>query len=228
LVVSGVVISAEEACRSRVPVVVKRDGVRVAEVFTDDVGTFKTRLKDRPGRYRAIAVATASCDRAKAASIHSHRVSSAGLDAGTGEVTASASSSCWTFRPSEMEFARVTDVARTAAGVPSLKLDPELSKVARVHTRDMVAAESLVHSPSDQLGSRVTTWSRLGENIAVGQGVDALQDAFMRSTAHRANILEKGFANVGVGTVLRDGRLWVTIIFQGAGDPGTTLRMPTC
>ncbi len=228
VVATGVVTADSEACRSGISVILKRNGARVATARTDVAGNFKIRLKDRPGRYVVVAAATSACPRAKATARHSHVTSSAQAEPDVDSVGAAASSSCWTFRPSESQFAQLTNAARAEAASPSLKLDPELSKVARRHTRDMVATQSLSHSPSDQLGSRVVGWSRLGENIAVGQGVDALQQAFMNSTAHRDNILSRGFTHVGVGAIERDGRLWVTVIFSGSTDPATTLRMPRC
>jgi len=43
----------------------------------------------------------------------------------------------------------------------------------------------------------------------------ALYDAFMQSTPHRENILERGFRRVGIGVYAHDGFLWVTLIFVG-------------
>jgi uncharacterized protein YkwD len=42
-----------------------------------------------------------------------------------------------------------------------------------------------------------------------------LQDAFMNSTVHRQNILNRRFKHVGIG-VARDGdAYWVTVVFYG-------------
>lgn len=136
--------------------------------------------------------------------------------------------SCWTFKRSEMAFTEAANVERQTGALALLEMDPQLSKVARVHTREMVAAEALVHSTSQELKARITDWSTLGENIAVGQNPDALHDAFMASAVHRENILSADFKHVGVGVVQKDGRLWVTVIFEGVSDPGTTLPMPDC
>ncbi len=50
----------------------------------------------------------------------------------------------------------------------------------------------------------------------------------MDSPGHRANVLHGGFQHVGIGVLNRDGRMWVTVLFEGVTDPGTPLRMPRC
>ena len=139
-----------------------------------------------------------------------------------------ADSSCWTYRDAERAFAKKTNLARAAAGVGKLKLDPEVSKAARKHAREMVDRNLLYHTPSEKLRRRVTNWSTLGENVGVGGGVASLQQAFLASPAHRANILYRGFTYVGIGVIEKDGRMWVTVIFDARNNPGTRLRMPRC
>jgi uncharacterized protein YkwD len=154
---------------------------------------------------------------------------SAALVAGTlfQTTTATASSStCWSYKPAEKAFARKMNRARS--GLAKLRLDPELSKVARAHTRAMTGRKLLFHSSTRQLGERVTHWRLLGENIGYGSTVRTLHRAFMASAPHRANIRRAKFRNVGVGVRRRSGRLWVTMIFQSRSDPGTTLSMPSC
>lgn len=135
--------------------------------------------------------------------------------------TGSASAACYSPNKPERRFAKLINLARTS--VKDLRLDPELSKVAKVHTRDMVKTNSLHHSTSSELRNRVTNWSTLGENVGVGSTVTSLHDAFMNSPAHRANILESTFRHVGVGVIRKDGRMWVTVIFEARSDPGSTL-----
>lgn len=132
-----------------------------------------------------------------------------------------ASAACYSPNTSERRFANLINDARSK--VPDLRLDPELSKAAKVHTREMVRANSLYHTPSDQLRRRVTNWSTLGENVGVGTNVDSLHDAFMNSPAHRDNIMYSTFRHVGVGVLRKDGRMWVTVIFEARSDPGSPL-----
>lgn len=135
--------------------------------------------------------------------------------------TGTASAACYSPNTAERGFARLINTARTSAG--DLRLDPELSKVAKVHTREMVRDNSLFHSTSTQLRNRVTNWSSLGENVGVGSTVSSLHEAFMNSAAHRENIMLSSFRHVGVGVIKKDGRMWVTVIFEARSDPGSPL-----
>lgn len=138
------------------------------------------------------------------------------------------SGTCWDYRAAERKFARKINVARDIATAGGVRLDPQLSKVARKHTKEMVRADSLHHTPSEVLGRRVTNWRVLGENVGVGGSVDSLQRAFMTSPAHRDNVLYPSFKHVGIGVIRRPDRLWVTVIFESRNNPGTRLQMPSC
>lgn len=143
-------------------------------------------------------------------------------------VAGSGDNPCWDYRPAERGFARKMNGARSNSGLGKIRLDPELSKAARLHTREMVRSNTLYHTPSDKLRNRVTRWVILGENVGVGGTVDSLHEAFMNSPAHRDNVLHATYRHVGIGTRKADGRMWVTIIFEGVTDPGTPLQMPRC
>lgn len=137
-------------------------------------------------------------------------------------------SRCWRSTRGEKGFAWKINQARTGRGLGKLSLDPELSKAAKVHTREMAERASLYHTPSDALRARVTNWVVLGENVGVGAGVSSLHNAFMNSPVHKDNVLHTGYRHVGIGVLNRDGRMWVTVLFEGVTDPGTPLRMPRC
>ena len=135
---------------------------------------------------------------------------------------------CWNYKPSEKGFARKMNGERVLEGLTKLSLDPELSRAARKHTQEMWQRDELYHTPSDKLRSRVTNWTVIGENVGVGGTVSSLHDAFMNSPAHRDNILYTTFRHVGIGVAKKNGRMWVTVIFEAIADPGTSLSMPTC
>ena len=147
---------------------------------------------------------------------------------GASAMGASGDNTCYHWKTAERGFARKTNAARSNAGLHKLKLDPELSKAAKKHTYEMVNKNVLEHTTSTNLRQRVTNWSILGENVGVGGTVSSLQTAFMNSPDHRANIMLPGFTNVGVGTVHKNDRLWVTVIFESVSNPGTPLNMPNC
>jgi uncharacterized protein YkwD len=135
---------------------------------------------------------------------------------------------CWRFKATELRFARKLNHARTTHNVSKLHLDRQLSRVARRHSWEMESRKSLYHTPLPTLGKRVTKWRILGENIGWGSSVRSLHRAFMRSAAHRANILLSGYRHVGLGVRRHNGKMWVTVVFEAATNPGTRLPMPSC
>jgi uncharacterized protein YkwD len=58
----------------------------------------------------------------------------------------------------------------------------------------------------------LTGWCSYGENVGYGSSVQAVHDAFMRSAAHKANMLGK-FNVVGTGVVTKGTKVWVTEIY---------------
>jgi uncharacterized protein YkwD len=135
---------------------------------------------------------------------------------------------CYKFSGADRQFAQVTNAARSSRNIGTMKLDPELSRVAKLHTKEMIKKNTLYHADAAALTRRVRNWSTLGENVGVGSTVSSLQDAFMNSTAHRDNILHKSFRYVGIGAITKDGRMWVTLNFEASANPGTSLSMPSC
>jgi uncharacterized protein YkwD len=142
--------------------------------------------------------------------------------------TAQTKASCWNVWPNERGFATDTNRVRAKLGRPKLELDPQLSRAARLHAREMATQNFLHHTPGDKLVHRVTNWTILGENVGMGGSVEQLQDAFLNSPGHRDNILSENYRYFGVGSVKRDGLIWVTVIFEGSANPGTPLSMPSC
>ena len=139
-----------------------------------------------------------------------------------------AGSRCWTWKAPEKSFKRKLNDARRSRSLVPLRFDPELSKVARVHTREMVRSANLHHTPSDAFRQRVTNWNVLGENVGVGSTPSSLHVAFMNSPAHRDNVLYRTYRYLGIGTARGNGRLWVTVVFEEDHNPGTRLSMPGC
>jgi uncharacterized protein YkwD len=101
--------------------------------------------------------------------------------------------------------------ARAVHGLPQLTTSPDLMQAARAHTGQMARQRTLFHTPSF---SGICCWGAVGENIGMGYTVHSLHLAFMHSPPHRANILDPGMREVGVGFVSAGGRLWVTEVFR--------------
>lgn len=111
------------------------------------------------------------------------------------------------------EAAMLTKInnARTAHGLRPLRLSGELSTLARSHSRQMASTTTLFHTSSF---SSICCWSAIAENVGTGDSVRTVHRAFMRSSAHRSNVLDRRMRQVGVGIVAAGGRLWVTEIFR--------------
>ena len=167
-------------------------------------------------------------DPKEAAEGRGHRIHRQGPMPPSWRAASNTDSTCWNPRAFERGFLSKLNQAREEAGKRRLRLDPELSKVARKHTREMTERNLLYHTSNDAMRRRVTFWSVLGENVGVGHTVDTLHVAFMNSPAHRDNIMYPTYRHVGIGTASASGRLWVTVVFQASENPGTTLRMPKC
>jgi uncharacterized protein YkwD len=135
-------------------------------------------------------------------------------------------SGCWTPKHTEKRFTHLINLARDDSSQKRLHLDPELSYLARRHSAVMLKKDLLHHSP--ELHDRVTNWSTIGENVGVGWSVSSLHEAFMASDGHRKNILYSAYRYVGVG-VKKDGDvIWVTVVFEGQSNPGTSLKSAPC
>lgn len=139
--------------------------------------------------------------------------------------TAGGSASCYHYKSAERQFADKINLARRVAGSGSIRLDKQLSRVARRHAWEMDKENRLFHTEGNKLGWRVTKWNALGENVGVGGSVDSLHEAFMSSPAHRENVLRSSYSHLGVGVHRDKNYMWVTMVFESSRDPGTRLRM---
>ena len=102
--------------------------------------------------------------------------------------------------------------ARSDQGLPSLATRADLVAVARAQATRMADSGTLYHNPN--LATDVTNWRWVGENVGYGPDVQTVHVAFMNSDAHRANILDTDYTEVGVGVVERGDRVWVAEVFR--------------
>ena len=113
---------------------------------------------------------------------------------------------------------RATNHSRLNYEVRKVDIHYTISKLARKHSIAMANKGYIFHTSNPaSFYLRGVRWSTWGENVGVTPGtIGGLQDAFMNSPDHRANILNRGFHRVAVGTY-RDanGYLWVTVFFYG-------------
>ncbi len=99
----------------------------------------------------------------------------------------------------------LVNAARADAGCGALRVDGRIVAAAQAHSDDMAANDYFSHDSLDgrSFADRVRAAgypSPGGENIAQGQrSAQAVHDAWMNSSGHRANILNCGFTTIGVG-----------------------------
>ncbi|MFN8078601.1 MAG: CAP domain-containing protein [Kineosporiaceae bacterium] len=104
------------------------------------------------------------------------------------------------------EVLRLTNVERAKAGCPALAWNSRLATAAQRHSADMAANNYFEHnsqdgrSPFQRMKDAGYGYSQAAENIAAGQRSPAsVMDSWMNSAGHRANILNCGLRELGVG-----------------------------
>lgn len=96
--------------------------------------------------------------------------------------------------------------ARKKAGRPKLRLSSSLIASAQLYAEDMAATGVFSHVGADgstfdqRIAAQGGNFSTMAENIAQGQtSAKKVHKAWMRSTGHKRNILNKRFRSVGFG-----------------------------
>jgi hypothetical protein len=125
-------------------------------------------------------------------------------------------------RAMENEFvSRINDL-RASQGLAVLASDNgQLRDVAVAWSGSMANAGSISHRPN-LADVAPSNWTRLGENVGVGHGVESLHNAFVASPGHYRNLVDPAFKTIAVGIVVRDGRIFVTENFMAASGGGVT------
>ena len=103
---------------------------------------------------------------------------------------------------------------RSDAGVPHVYRSGDLDAKAQAHAVWMARNRTLAHS---NLTAGVDgPYSVLAENVGVGSSMAEIHVAFMGSSSHRANILNRRSRYIGVGEARgSDGRIYVAMVFKG-------------
>jgi uncharacterized protein YkwD len=130
----------------------------------------------------------------------------------------------------DAEFVRATNADRRAHGLHALRGSPTLARLAKAQSAAMARrslqryggrcdGRALWHNDISRARHH---WVWLGQNVGCGpmlsSGIAAsvarIQDAFMASRYHRANVLYRRANLFGVGTYLTPGTIWVTVNFE--------------
>ncbi|HEU5151589.1 MAG TPA: CAP domain-containing protein [Iamia sp.] len=101
---------------------------------------------------------------------------------------------------------------RRAQGLRSLPTHPMLNAKAQAWAEKLARDGKLSHS---SLSAGVPScWRSLGENVGYGGSAASVQDAYMRSTDHRDNILDRRWGYVGVGFAKAGNRTYTVQVFM--------------
>ncbi|MCM6775571.1 CAP domain-containing protein [Nocardia sp. CDC159] len=130
------------------------------------------------------------------------------------------------------EVVTLTNAERAKAGCQPLKAENRLTQAAQGHSEDMAKNNFFDHnsskgSPGDRIaatGYKARTWA---ENIAMGyRDAKDVVNGWMNSPGHRANILNCGLREIGVGVAKgRQGLYW-TQAFATPSGKGTDQPKP--
>ena len=112
----------------------------------------------------------------------------------------------------EGAFVAALNQERAAAGLTTLTIASDLTATAREHSADMADGTNLHHNPN--LGSDVRGWQKVGENVGRGPSVTAIHDAFLASPSHLENVMDTEWTELGIGVVVSDETIWVTVLFR--------------
>lgn len=120
----------------------------------------------------------------------------------------------------ESEVIRLVNEIRVKNGLNALKEDWELSRVARYKSQDMKDNKYFSHTspvygtPFEMMKNFGITYRSAAENIAKGQTTpQAVVNAWMNSSGHRANILNSTYNKIGVGYV-KSGNYWTQMFIR--------------
>ena len=120
----------------------------------------------------------------------------------------------------EQEVIRLVNEIRAENGLKALTYDWELARVARYKSQDMKDNRYFSHTspvygtPFQMMKNFGISYRSAGENIARGHATpQAVVNACINSSGHRANIQNGGFTRIGVGYVA-DGNYWTQMFIS--------------
>lgn len=120
---------------------------------------------------------------------------------------------------------------RVQNGAQRLTVHPALERTAASHAQELLRRRVLDHESDDParrtLAQRlaledITAWRRIGENLAtvlnpqLGPAREIVR-LWLGSPGHRANLLERGFEETGVGAARAPDGTWYVVQVYGSG-----------
>jgi uncharacterized protein YkwD len=114
----------------------------------------------------------------------------------------------------------LTNQDRQEHGLPALHWDATLAQAAQAHADRMVGERTLSHQYADEpeLTERAASagahFRAIAENIATGPNPPAIENEWIHSPSHRANILDPKMDALGVAVVKHGGNLYAVEDFE--------------
>ncbi|SES96768.1 uncharacterized protein, YkwD family [Natronincola peptidivorans] len=105
----------------------------------------------------------------------------------------------------EEQMINLVNEERQRNNLPTLEVDLELTRVARIKSQDMADHNYFSHysptygSPFEMLDNFGINYLHAGENLAGNPSVEDAHVALMNSSGHRKNILSPDFTHIGIG-----------------------------
>lgn len=137
-----------------------------------------------------------------------------------------------------LEIIMITNEERAKDGAPPLSFNAKLAEEAMAKAKDMIVKQYFAHkSPdginvSDLANIHGYAYSLIGENLALGDFVSSrdVMNGWMNSPGHRANILKKGYTEIGVAAIMGgyEGRqVWYAVQEFGRPPPNCPVADPS-
>lgn len=125
----------------------------------------------------------------------------------------------------ESEFTSDTNNERAHHHLSYLPTASDLVAAARKHSQDMANKGTIWHDPNTPY--TISGWTVYGENVGMGPDEQSIQTAFMQSQEHCDNVLDGEFNQIGVGVVVKNGTVYVTLIFVKRSSSPTPTHTST-
>ena len=113
--------------------------------------------------------------------------------------------------PSQGVVLNELNADRTANRYSRLGTQADAQRKAQAWAEKLARENKLYHSNLPD-GIKVR-WCSIGENVGYGPSVGAIEDAYMNSSGHRANILNTKWNGVGVGHAKNGNKVFTVQVF---------------
>ena len=116
-------------------------------------------------------------------------------------------------KPGQSQVLSEMNADRTSNRYSALTTQADAQRKAQAWAEKLARENTLYHSNLPDGIQGHVRWCSIGENVGYGPSVAAIEDAYMKSPGHRANILNAKWNGVGVGTAKNGNRTFTVQVF---------------